>query len=310
MRALAAALCTVGLVGLLAGSSTAGGIEVHLAASGRTLWVTTGSQVLRVDGASGRVLARPRPGGSYPLAVAVGGGAAWVACVENGFVAGALSRVDLATGRVTTRLRTRDGVVGDVAVGGGSAWALVGRTEAARLARVDLASGRQVALLPAGRSPSRLAADASAVWVSDAAGALLRVDPRTGRARTVLRSARLGRVTAAFGDAWAADGRTIVRVDGRAGGAVLARIPIGGAVIDVTAGPRNAWVLAFERRRVRLVRVDARANRVTAVRLLPGLPSSVAVSAGGIWVGLLGPTERLLRLDPRTLRVRASVPLL
>jgi hypothetical protein len=208
MRVLAAALCTVGLAGLLAGSSTAGGIEVRLAAGGRTLWVTTG---LRMDGASGKVLARPRPGGSR---------------------------------------------------------------------------------------------------VSDAAGALLRVDPGTGRARTVLWSTRLGRVTAAFGDAWAADGRTVVRVEGRAGGGVLARIPVGGVAIDVTAGPRNVWVLAFERRRVRLVRVDARANRVTAVRLLPGLPSSVAVSAGGVWVGLLGSTERLLRLDPRTLRVRASVPLL
>lgn len=117
MRTIAAAL----LAGLLAGAANAGGIQMELAGSGRTLWVVTGSQVLRVDAASGRILARPRPGGSYPLEVAVAGGAAWVGCVENGFVEGALSRIDLATGRVTTALRVRDGAVGAVAVGGGFA---------------------------------------------------------------------------------------------------------------------------------------------------------------------------------------------
>lgn len=308
MRTIAAALCTGVVAGLLAGAAGAGGIQIELAAAGRTRWVVTGSEVLRVDGASGRILARPRPGGSYPLEVAVGGGAAWVGCVENGFVDGALSRIDLATGRVTTALRVRDGAVGAVAVGGGSAWALVGPTNAARLARVDLATGRQVALLSAGRSPAWLAADSSAVWVSDAAGALLRVEPRTGRVRTVLRSRGLGQVAAGLGDVWAADGRTVVHVDGRTG-RVLARIAVGGDPLSFAVGPRHIWVLAYEKRLVRLVRIDAGANRVTASRVLPRSPGTVTVAAGSVWVGALVPTPRLLRIDPRTLDVRGSTRL-
>lgn len=305
MRTIAAALCTVVVAGVLAGASGAGGIQIELAASGRTLWIVTGSEVLHVEAVSGRILARPRPGGSYPLDVAVGGGAVWVGCVEDGFVAGSLSRIDLATGRVTTALRVEDGVVGAVAVGGGSAWTLVGPTAAARLARVDLETGRQVALVRAGRSPGWLAADASAVWVSDAAGALLRVEARTGRVRTVLRRRGLGPVTAGRGDAWAADGRRVARVDGRTG-RLLARIAVGGSPLSLAVGPRHVWVLAYAKRLVRLVRIDAGTNRVTASRVLPRSPGTVAVAAGSVWVGALVPTQRLLRIDPRTLRVLGS----
>lgn len=308
MRKIVAALVACLVASLVAGAANAGGIEIRLAAADRMLWVTTGSQVLRVDASTGTIVARPRPGGSYPLRVAVGGGAAWVSCVENGFVAGALSRVELATGRVTTRLRVRDGVVGDVAVGGGSAWALVGPTDAARLARVDLATGRQVALLRAGSSPTAIAADSSGVWVTDAAGALHRVDARTGHARTVLRGTGIDRVAVGLGDAWATRGRTVVRLDGRTGRAI-ARIPVGGVPLELTVGPRNVWVLALDGRRIRLVRVHARTNRVTGRRLLPRSPSSVAVAAGRVWVGALVPTERLLGIDPWTLRIRGSVPL-
>jgi hypothetical protein len=115
-------------------------------------------------------------------------------------------------------------------------------------------------------------------------------------------------VAAGLGDAWAADRRTLVRVDGRTG-RVLARIRLGGDPFSIAVGPRNAWVLVFEQRRVRLVRVDASANRVTARRVLPGSPGTVSVAAGGVWVGALGPTPRLLRLDPLTLRLRASTRL-
>jgi hypothetical protein len=301
---LAASLVAV----LAAGGAGAGGIQLELLGAGRSLWVVNGSQVLRVDASDGRVLARPRVGGSYPLELALGGGAVWVSSVENGFVAGALSRIDLATGRVTTALRVRDGIVGDVAFAGGSAWALVGPTDSARLVRVDAATGRRVASLRAGRSPAWMAADESSVWVSDPARALLRVDPRTGRVRTVLRSSGVGPVTAGFGDAWVEDRHTLARVGGRTG-RVIARVPLAASVLSLAAGPHAVWALVHDRRRAALVRIDPRSNRITARQVLSGSPTAVAVAAGGVWVGALRPAVRLLRIDTGTLRVRATVAL-
>src|SRR5205823_14156609 len=97
-----------------------------------------------LDGRSGRILRHAYVGSDYPLQVALGSGAAWVAHVAGGYTAGGLTRFDLLTGRATTRLRLGRVPVFGVAAGVGRVWALTGRTDKASVPCVDPRPGRGI----------------------------------------------------------------------------------------------------------------------------------------------------------------------
>src|SRR5438094_929689 len=146
----------------------------------------------RLEGETIRLTARPRSrliqvGSSYPLQVALAGGAAWVAGVENRFVAGALSRVELASGHSSVVLRSRRGPVFAVAASGGRVWALVGPTSHARVVQIDAHSGRRIGLVHGASEPAAVAADRSGIWIVDASGWLLHARQSDRRAGRVLR---------------------------------------------------------------------------------------------------------------------------
>jgi streptogramin lyase len=303
---LAVVLCS-------APAASAGGDFVDLTAAGGRVWFVGEIGVRELDASSGRVLWSPQPTvAAYPLSIAVAGGAAWVASIENGYVAGRLSRIDLRTRRARIVLRNPAGSVLYVASGGGSVWALLGNAAGNRLARLDTA-GR---LLHVWRLPGagRMDADESGCWISTDT-AVLHVD-RAGRLHR-LPGFVLGDITAGDGAVWLpqqeAPRTTIVRIDERTGRVRTLRtqqLRLGGFQHDLAAGGGALWALSEGgRAQSRVVRLDARTGATTGTARLPGIADSLAVTPDAVWVAtVVAPPARpatgfdVVRLDPRTLR--------
>jgi hypothetical protein len=289
----------------LAPAAIAGGVPVELAAVGPTLWSVSDVGLVAVDTRSGEVVARPLTPYAFPIRVSAFGGALWVASVPNGFGSGAVTRI--GGGRRATPLRLRRQGVFDVCAGRGVTWAVVGARRR-RVARIDL-SGR-VRFVGLGSNPASCAADAAAAWFSTEDGRLVRVDARTSATRTFARVPGLGQVAAGHGFVWAVAPGVVVRVEESTGRAT--RIRFRGAVFSVAAGRRGAWILAGSETSTRLVLLDARTGRVRVARRVRGQIDSVLETPTALWAGGLDRRRRdtvLLRLDPRSLRVRQVVML-
>lgn len=294
------ALALVALALVLASPAYAGGSFVDLARQGNHLWFVGEFGVREVDARNGRILAAPRlNGAAYPTSVAVAGGAAWVASVQNGYTAGELTRIDLRTGRQRVVMHA---VVEYVAAGAGGIYALLG-------------DGRLALVRPNGRVArtwnvpyaGRLAADASGCWISRGDGTLLHVDAR-GVLHRVLR-ARMGDVATGGGAVWLPLARSLLRIDERTGGARTFRtsaLRLGGFQHDLAVGDGGLWLLQQDTRyRSFLVRRSLVTGRIDGVAPLPGIADAVVPTADGVWVGVAPST--LLRFDPRTLRRTATV---
>src|SRR5919197_4797708 len=277
----------------------AGGDFVDLAVGARVWFVGSGG-VRSLDARTGRTLSTPQlVGAAYPLSVALAGGAAWVASVENGYVWGTLSRIDEQTGRVSVVWRRQGSSVQYVAAGAGSVWALIGSRKGSRIARFTLA-GR---LLRVWRiaGAGRMAADSRGCWISSDRW-LLRIDS-AGRVHRVLR-APLGDVATGAGAVWLPRARSVLRLDERTGRVrILAtgRLALGGFQHDIAVGDGALWALHNgSRTRAELVRYDLRTGRRTGSASLPGIADAVVVRPGAVWVATIRAGGTLLRLDPRT----------
>jgi copper transport protein len=152
----------------------AGEFTYGLAAAGGSVWVggLGGSDVLRVDPSSGKVVARVDVGPRvFNLASAPG--AVWA--VSNAL--GTAVRIDSRTGKVTARVP-----VGlepyDIAWGAGSAWtANAGDGTVSRIT-----GGKVVRTLRVGGEPNGLTVYRGSLYVTDhSGGRVLRIDPATGR---------------------------------------------------------------------------------------------------------------------------------
>jgi hypothetical protein len=307
-RSFAAISCAIALLAW-ASAARAGGVPVQLALSGHRLWTVSDAGVIELDARNGRVLARPQVGASYPLRVAIGAGAAWVAAVENGYAAGALTRIDLSNGRVTTRLREPRGPVFEVAAGGGSVWALTGPTRAASVLRVEPRTGRRIGVVRGPTRPSWIAAGRSGLWIVGADGSFLHARQRASRATTVLRLRGLGEPAVGAGSVWIPHGHDLLRVDARTGG-VRARIRLGARPATLAVGGSAVWGVTYTRAgRAWLVRVSTRTNTVTAKARVPIGASSLAATGRRVLVGVSGARRRVLELDGRT-RARRLLALL
>ena len=292
----------------LAPAAIAGGVSVELAAVGSTLWSVSDAGLVAVDTRSGEVVARPLTPYAYPIRLSAFGGTLWVASVPNGFGSGAVTRIGAGRRRRATPLRLRRQGVFDVCAGPGVAWSVVG-VRRRRVARIDL-SGR-VRFVGLGSNPAWCAADAAGGWFSTEDGRLVRVDAQTSAVRTFARVRGLGQVAAGYGFVWAVAPGVVVRVKESTGRAT--RIRFRGAVFSVAVGRRGAWILAGGETSTRLVLLETRTGRVRVARRLPGQIDSVLETPNALWAGGLDRGHRdtvLLRLDPRSLRVRRVVRLL
>jgi streptogramin lyase len=120
-------------------------------------WIPDASRsaVLRIDPASGLVLARVSV--PSPTSVTAGAGAVWALSPQARLV----SRIDPASNLVTPiRL---DDVPGQVAIAGGSVW--VSHPTAGSLSRIDPARDAVAARVEVGSGPLLIAADGDGLWV-------------------------------------------------------------------------------------------------------------------------------------------------
>jgi len=287
----------------------AGGDFVDLAAAGGRVWFVGEPGVLELDAHNGRTLARPRlAGAAYPLSVALAGGAAWVASVENGYVWGTLTRVDAATGKVRVLWRKPDSSVQYVAAGAGGVWALIGSAGVNRIARFSLTGHlTRVWKVP---GAGRMAADASGCWISTN-GRLVHIDP-AGRMHHVLR-AQLGDVSTGDGAVWLPQQTSMLRVDERTTKVRTIHtgdLRLGGFQHDLAAGDGALWALDHgNRSHTRLRRLDPRTGRSTGAVDVPGIADALTVNQHAIWIAtVIAPPNRpatgydVIRVDPRTLQ--------
>ena len=199
----------------MTGAVDVGPSPSHLAADGRTLWITNadGRSVSRVD-LDIRSVRQTVTVGSGPAGVALAAGAVWVANSRDGTV----SRIDLNTNTVVQRIHVGTNPTG-VAAGAGAIWVAnsgeqtitridprsgrattidvhaepteiaVGRRRGLdherrrnrTVSQLDPRSGHVVQMIPVGGGPSAIAVGHGAVWVANSLdGTVSRIAPSTG----------------------------------------------------------------------------------------------------------------------------------
>lgn len=299
------------IVAVLLGAprARAGGDFVDLAVGSTRVWFVGEPGVRELDASSGRTVASPPlVGAPYPLSVALAGGAAWVASVENGYVWGTLNRIDLHSHRVRVLWRRRDSSVQYVAAGVGGVWALIGSARGNKVARFSLA-GRieRVWKIP---DAGRMAADASGCWISTDHW-LLHIDP-AGRVHRVL-EAQLGDVSTGAGAAWLPQAASVLRIDEHSGQLRTlhtGRLRLGGFQHDLAAGAGALWALNDPgRAHTSLERLDPQNGRVTGRLDVPGIADALIVKPDAIWIAsVIAPPNLpasgydVIRINPHTLR--------
>ncbi len=147
------------------------GFTNDVAAGHGSIWLFAVDEVLRLDPATGRIVAR----------VSIGQELAWLAISEDAvFLAdgwGLLARIDPATNRVTPWAEVSESLHG-VAVGEGAVWAI--DSDEDLVFRLDPATLRVTDRIRVGRSPTAIAAGAGGIWVtSERDRTLTRIDPTT-----------------------------------------------------------------------------------------------------------------------------------
>lgn len=193
---------------------TGGGVAVGAG----SVWVAQGlSRIVRIDPASGRVVSSiPLPDANV---VAFGDGAVWVAASDLG----TLTRIDPRTGTVVATARIGAWIC-CVAVGGGYVWA-ANNTGVWKLTT----DGRVLDTIPAPSQVANIYFGDGALWVAaDAAGSVMRVDPRTA----LIRRYHLGHLLTGIG----VEGRTVAVSVAPTGSDLLAGLS--GPVLQVR---NNDW---------------------------------------------------------------------
>jgi hypothetical protein len=240
----------------------AAGVEVVSGAG--SVWVAGTEQILRIDPATNRIVARIDAGG-FPTTLAMAGGALWAttfrqaATLEQDIV-----KVDPSSNEVTVRLPAGD-VVQDLAASDTDVWVLTGgdpETPLVKLVHVDPVAGRVAGTVEL-RLPSlfvRLVAGPEGAFVMGG-----------GQTPTL----------------------THVLPDHRVAATVpLADPPSGGIVYDSGA----VWLVNRDRNTI--AKVDVAARKVVGSYPLPPLPTYVTAGGGKLWV-TIDPTS-VVPVDPAT----------
>jgi YVTN family beta-propeller protein len=196
------------------------------------------------------------------------------------------------------------------------------------VSRVDPQTNRQVATIPLGLQPYRVAAittSPGAVWVTDIYNdALFRIDPQTNSVVARLtpdsfgQKAALGPIGVSFGagSVWMCEQNNpalgLTRLDPQ-GNQIQAQIAVVGqswqlSCSAVTAQDHSIWTLSFNSLwaptnrppdSVLLTHIDPATNRVIARTTISGAsPYHFAADALGVW--LIVPQVGLIRVDPQT----------
>jgi DNA-binding SARP family transcriptional activator/streptogramin lyase len=228
--------------------------------------------------------------GRLPRALAVGGGAAWVADFSD---------------QTVTRLK-EDGTAETIGlgvsatgigIGDGATWVIAG--DEGWLMRPENSSGRVLDRIRLRPGLTDVAADAESVWVTNAeAGTLTRVDAtRSKPMRTFSGFARPTGVVVSAGSVWVAErlGRRLARLDARRE-ILAARIPLDLPPLDLAVAAGAVWATNHGAGAVTRVDIRTREARVISVGRFP---RTVTATQENVFV-LNEFDHSISRLDART----------
>ncbi|HSC50247.1 MAG TPA: PQQ-binding-like beta-propeller repeat protein [Gaiellaceae bacterium] len=246
-----------------------------------SVWVTVSEGLVRLDPATGAILARIDIGGR-PWGVAVGEGAVWVGNLSDGTV----TRIDPVTNAVAWRV-TLDNPLGQgspvgVAAGDGSVWAADNSSD--EVWRLDPATGGILGTAHVGDAHEFVGFGESGVWISSEDGTIGELDPATG---TVTRTIRAG-ADADFlgfspGSVWVTNyGSEFLWHIDPATGAVAARLQIGAGAQGVAFDGSSLWIAMYGSGQV--LRVDPATGKVLRRVVVGRKPRGIAVAGGSVWV--------------------------
>ena len=286
-------LAAVCLCAITASSASAGGDPPSLAACGQTLWITSEAGVIEADAATGRTLRHLQASRPYATGVVCDAGHAYVTSVENGYIAGSVDRFDTSSGR-RTRIQSRGGGIFDIALAFGRVFVIEGSRH---LHVVELAHGTAPEVVLADRRPAWVVGGSALTIVGD--DGLLRQRSRAGRDRVLASGIGWPAVPCAPGVLVAAPGRL----------RLIAAMPSAWSVpvrpVALACHGATAWVATSDAagpgtvvRRRRMV--DGSSLRRVRIK---GSAVALAVAPQVVWVATVGQAQRLVGLDPQTLRV-------
>jgi hypothetical protein len=214
----------------------------------------------------------------------------------------------------------------DLVAGPGGVWTLTRYRggQRSQLVRVDPRTGAVVAAIPVGLNAGSVRlGDDGAVWVvrqgpSPGGGELLRVNPGSNAVSwtvplPAVPPGAVEAVLAAYGSVWIADSSARLLRAGGVSGRVVEVVPAGQVPRIERLAAAGGWIWAATARG--LLRLDPRDGNPTRTapdpRVRAALPAGgLAGGAGALWlVGGAATGQRLLRLDPDSGRVAASIAL-
>jgi virginiamycin B lyase len=253
----------------------------NVAAGFGSVWVTIAGGLVRLDPATGAVLARIGVAGR-PWGVAIGEGAVWVGNYGDGTVA----RVDPATNTVAWRVRL-DNALGQaspvgVAAGGGSVWAADRASD--EVWRLDPATGAILGVAHVGDAHEFVGFGEGGVWVSSEDGTVGELDPARGTVtRLIDAGADADFLGISSGSVWVTNyaSEFLWRID-PATGAVAAKLNIGSGAQGVAFDGSSLWVAMY--RPGEALCINPNNGRVQRRVTVGERPRGLAVAAGSVWV--------------------------
>jgi hypothetical protein len=278
------------------------------------VWVTTAEDVVRIDEASGDVVARINlahadqaiPGGGE--GIAVGLGSVWVANpvftdhdprFPQGTTGGVV-RIDATTDRLVDFVVFTDRTPTRVAVGEGAVWVTTGET-VTRLDPQTLEVEATISLGPGHANLPQIATDIAVgeggIWVAagvqgDYPTAIVRIDPRTNR--VVAQVKPLGGtngLAVGEGAVWAtvAEPAFLLRID-PVTNTEAARVEVAEGLDAVDTGGGLVWVGYIDGRTGGVAGIDPTTGKVLRRIVLESASSDLVVGEGAVWsVGFAEP---------------------
>ena len=305
---------------LVAGVAATAGILSRRGESPR-IWASANA-VGVIDPATNRVVGEV-PVGAGPGPLAVGGGAVWVANLQDESV----SRIDPVK-RATVSTVPAGGMPADVAFGAGGAWVFLARADA--FTRIDPAFNETSLLTmkidrvlgtattgdDCGLQQASLAIDNQQAWIACAHTRLERVDLRNGaRSPTafdvggVFVPLEFSDIVIGLGSAWVLNraANTVTEIDPTTNVASVPRaITVGRSPSALAVGHDSLWVTNREDNTLTRIRLGrGRVPAVTTIAVGNG-PADVAVDSDAVWVAnsLDGTVSRV---DPETNAVAETI---
>jgi hypothetical protein len=270
-----------------------GGIPVDGVLAGGSIWVsdTSGNQIVRIDVAKRRVVARI-PLGASPEEVAAGPAGVWARGTRANAAVTMLSRVDPRAGRVARGIDEPGGSA--LAVGADTVWISRRFNTPERIDGLDPASGR-ITRRVAVTDTDALALAGGTLWTIQHDGTVIRIDEASGRIarrwpQLAPSSASGDSTEAIVADATGAwilstSKAVIYRLQGDR---MVQQIPVDEAAEPILArSGRALWTVTGDQAsgRYRLSRLDPASGELTAsVDVGPHRPRTLIPVPGGLWV--------------------------